>query len=147
MSAISPAGRGANGAARGQKVGQRRFSVSRGGMHFDNLARRTRRVFLRPMPRPFGALPLCPVSATCHPPGFPHVEASMATYDFIVSGVGPEMALQGAATTDAEAWREAILFLSEMLRDEPVQGDGAFSLQVIVRNEGREICRVSASAH
>jgi len=53
----------------------------------------------------------------------------MATYDFILSGVDAEMALQGAASTDAEAWREAILFLSEMLREKPVREGGAFSLQ------------------
>ncbi|WP_436358126.1 hypothetical protein [Brevundimonas sp. CEF1] len=34
-----------------------------------------------------------------------------------------------------------------MLREKPVREGGAFSLQVIVRNEGREICRVGASAH
>lgn len=71
----------------------------------------------------------------------------MATYDFIVSGLDPVMALQGEAPTDAEAWREAILFLSEMLREKPIREGRAFSLQVIVRNEGREICRVGASAH
>lgn len=42
---------------------------------------------------------LCPVSATCDPRGLPNVDASMATYDFIVSGVNPEMALQGAPRT------------------------------------------------
>lgn len=71
----------------------------------------------------------------------------MATYDFILSGVDSEMRLQGAASTDAEAWRQAILFLSEMLREKPVREGGAFALQIIVRNEGREICRVGASAH
>ncbi|HAL07573.1 MAG TPA: hypothetical protein DCP26_09525 [Brevundimonas sp.] len=71
----------------------------------------------------------------------------MATYDFILSGVDAEMALQGAASTDAEAWREAILFLSEMLREKPVREGGSFSLQIIVRKEGREICRVGASAY
>ena len=76
----------------------------------------------------------------------PNVDAFMATYDFIVSGVDPEMAFQGAASTDAEAWREAILFLSEMLREQPVREGGAFSLEVIVRNDGREICRVGASS-
>jgi hypothetical protein len=70
----------------------------------------------------------------------------MATYDFIVSGVDPETAHTGSASTDGEARREAVLFLSELLRETPGEG-GAFSLQVIVRNEGREICRVSASAH
>lgn len=70
----------------------------------------------------------------------------MATYDFIVSGVDPEMALRGAASTDAEAWREAILFLSEMLREKPVREGGAFALEVIVCNDGREICRVGASS-
>lgn len=71
----------------------------------------------------------------------------MATYDFIVSGVDPEVSLQGAAATDAEAWQEAVLFLSEMLRENPMREGGAFSLQVIVRHDGREICRVGASAH
>ncbi len=71
----------------------------------------------------------------------------MATYDFILSGVDAEMALEGGASTDAEAWREAILFLSEMLREKPVREGGAFSLQIIVRKEGREICRVGASAY
>lgn len=67
-------------------------------------------------------------------------------YDFILSGLYPEMALQGEASSDAEARREAVLFLSEMLREKPLREGGAFSLQVIVRNEGREIGRVSASA-
>lgn len=86
--------------------------------------------------RPFGTRPTSP-----------NVEVFMATYDFILSGVDSETPLQGAASTDAEAWREAILFLSEMLREMPVREGGAFSLQIIVRNEGREICRVGASAH
>lgn len=86
--------------------------------------------------RPFGTRPTSP-----------NVEVFMATYDFILSGLDSEMPLQGAASTDAEAWREAILFLSEMLREKPVREGGAFSLQIIVRNEGREICRVGASAH
>jgi len=80
-------------------------------------------------------------------PTSPNVEVFMATYDFILSGVDSEAPLQGAASTDAEAWREAILFLSEMLREKPVREGGVFSLQIIVRNEGREICRVGASAH
>jgi len=92
-----------------------------------------------------GGRRLCPVSATCDRGGPPDVDASMATYDFIVSG-DPEMALQGAASTDAEAWQEAILFLSEMLRERPVREGGVFSLEVIVRNEGREVCRVGASS-
>lgn len=91
--------------------------------------------------------PLCPVAETCEPLGLPDVEGSMATYDFILSGVDPEVSLQGAAATDAEAWREAVLFLSEMLRENPMREGGAFSLQVIVRHDGREICRVGASAH
>lgn len=70
----------------------------------------------------------------------------MASYDFVVSGIEPEMAFHGAASTDAEAWREAVLFLSEMLREKPVQDGGAFFLQVVVRNRGREICRLGASA-
>lgn len=84
---------------------------------------------------------------TCEPPGIPDVDGSMAIYDYIVSGVDPEVALQGAASTDADAWREAILFLSEMLREKPMREGGAFSLRIIVRHEGREICRVGASAH
>lgn len=92
-------------------------------------------------------MPLCRVSAICDTHGLPGVEGSMATYDFIVRGVDPETAHRGSASTDDEAWREAILFLSEMLREKPVREGGAFSLQVIVRNEGREICRVGASAH
>jgi len=70
----------------------------------------------------------------------------MATYDFIVSGVDPEMALQSAAPSDADAWREAVLFLSEILRERPVREGGAFSFEIIVRNEGREVCRVGASS-
>ena len=70
----------------------------------------------------------------------------MATYDFIVSGVDPEMALQSAAPSDADAWREAVLFLSEILRERPVREGGAFSLEIIVRDEGREVCRVGASS-
>ncbi len=90
-----------------------------------------------------------PVSGigTCEPSGLLDVEDSMATYDYIVSGVDPELALQGVASTDADAWREAILFLSEMLREKPMREGGAFSLRIIVRHEGREICRVGASAH
>ncbi|ANF54009.1 hypothetical protein NI454_08415 [Brevundimonas diminuta] len=70
----------------------------------------------------------------------------MATYDFIVSGVDPEMALQSVASSDADAWREAVLFLSEILRERPVREGGAFLLEIIVRNEGREVCRVCASS-
>lgn len=50
----------------------------------------------------------------------------MATYDFIVSGVDPEMTLQSAASSDSDAWREAVLFLSEILRERPVR-EGASS--------------------
>ncbi len=90
-----------------------------------------------------------PVSGigTCEPPSLPDVDGSMATYDYIVSGVDPEVALQGAASTDADARREAILFLSEMLREKPMREGGAFSLRIIVRHEGREVCQVGASAH
>jgi hypothetical protein len=71
----------------------------------------------------------------------------MATYDFILSGVDPEMALQGAASTDAEAWREAVLYLSEILSEKPAREGGVFSLEVVVRQEGREVCRVGASSY
>lgn len=94
-----------------------------------------------------GGWRLCPVSATCDRGGLPDVDASMATYDFILSGVDPEMALQGAASTDAEAWREAVLFLSEILREKPAREGGVFSLEVVVRQEGREVCRVGASSY
>lgn len=68
----------------------------------------------------------------------------MATYDYIVTGVEPEAAFRGAACSDADAWREAILFLSEMLREINVQEGGPFSLQVIVQSGGGEVCRVTA---
>ena len=55
------------------------------------------------------------------------------------------MVLQGVSATDGDARREAIMFLSEMMREQPIRDGGAFALEVVVRCAGREICRVEAS--
>ncbi|MNW10070.1 hypothetical protein D3C71_2072090 [compost metagenome] len=71
----------------------------------------------------------------------------MTIYKYIVSGVEPEKTFRGAASSDAAARQEAVLFLSEILRETPLSEGGAFSLHVVVESEGREVCRLKASAH
>lgn len=70
----------------------------------------------------------------------------MATYDYILTGMEPETTFHGAALSDADAWREAIMFMSEMLRENPIREGGAFCLQLIVKDGDREICRIGAAA-
>ncbi len=55
------------------------------------------------------------------------------------------MVLQRVSATDAEARREAIMFLSEVMREQPIRDGGAFALKVVVSRSGIEICRVAAS--
>lgn len=69
----------------------------------------------------------------------------MATYDYTLRGPEPEMVLQGVSATDGDARREAIMFLSEMMREQPIRDGGAFALEVVVSRSGIEICRVAAS--
>ncbi|MND58626.1 hypothetical protein D3C80_497950 [compost metagenome] len=63
----------------------------------------------------------------------------MATYDYTLRGPEPDMVLQGVSATDADARREAILFLSEMMREQPIRDGGAFALEVVVSRSGRNL--------
>lgn len=57
----------------------------------------------------------------------------MASYQYTVTGVGSPMSLSGQASDDVAAKREAVLFLSELLRDLAVSKRGGSVIRVEVR--------------
>lgn len=71
----------------------------------------------------------------------------MARYDYLVTGVDPEMVLEGEAASDAEAWRAAVILVSEIMREPPVLRGGPFALHVVVTAEGRKVCSVETRSY
>lgn len=70
----------------------------------------------------------------------------MARYEYVLTQNGIETVQSGGAASDAEARREAILFLSEVLRETGL-ADEPVNLRVMARTaRGRHVCRVDASA-
>ena len=72
----------------------------------------------------------------------------MTVYDYLVTGVEPEMVLEGEALSDAHAWRDAVMLVSEIMREKPVLESGSFNVKVEVRTPaGRSVCCVEARSH
>lgn len=69
----------------------------------------------------------------------------MTVYDYLVTGVDPEMVLEGEAPSDAGAWRDAVMLVSEIMREKPVLESGSFTVKVEVKTQaGRSVCCVEA---
>ncbi|MGH7021427.1 MAG: hypothetical protein ACREEY_16225 [Brevundimonas sp.] len=69
----------------------------------------------------------------------------MAVYDYLVTGVEPEMVLEGHALSDAGAWRDAVFLASEIMREKPLLESGSFAFRVEVKTrDGRSVCYVEA---
>ncbi|QYC10686.1 hypothetical protein [Brevundimonas nasdae] len=71
----------------------------------------------------------------------------MATYEYIVMGYGSETPLAGAATSDQDAYSEAVQFLSELMQEKSALETAPFKLSVIAqRVGGRPVWRIESSA-
>lgn len=69
----------------------------------------------------------------------------MTVYDYLVTGVEPEMVLEGEASSDTGAWRDAVMLVSEIMRERPVLESGSFRVRVEVKTQaGRSVCCVEA---
>ncbi len=69
----------------------------------------------------------------------------MASYQYTVTGVEPSMSLSEQASDHAAARQEAVLFLSELLRDLAVSKRDGSGVRVEVRGpEGDLVCVASA---
>ncbi|MNN80283.1 hypothetical protein D3C81_1970000 [compost metagenome] len=70
---------------------------------------------------------------------------SMTVYDYLVTGVEPEMVLEAEAPSDVGAWRDAVMLVSEIMREKPVLESGSFTVKVEVKTQaGRPVCCVEA---
>jgi hypothetical protein len=69
----------------------------------------------------------------------------MAVFQYTVTGAGPSMSLSGEAPDAREAQREAVLFLSGLLRDRAVADEGGSEIRIEVRGaDGDLVCVATA---
>lgn len=60
----------------------------------------------------------------------------MDNYEYIVTGQGSEDPVAGNATSDAEAYQEAILFLSELMQEKCTAQPFPLKISVLARRRG-----------
>lgn len=69
----------------------------------------------------------------------------MTHFQYLVTGAGPPMTLTGSASDERAARREAILFLSGLLRDLAGADDLGSPISIEVRTpQGRLVCEARA---
>jgi len=70
----------------------------------------------------------------------------MANYQYTVTGMGCPMSSEDQSPDDAQAARQAVIFLSELLRDSAISKRDGSTIKVEVhRSNGSLLCEASAA--